>query len=359
MADLFVLGNQIYIVSGNTNKVVVYKSIPTRPDQLPDYAIGGPDLYTNTLFTNHFVTNPNPVSDGRSLFVTADFDKKLYIWKSLPDQSGARADIVYNFDFQPFDIFRWRETFVLAGEKAVMIWRKPPLAGEPPDLTFRGRIGNERFQFLVTVALDDKYFYLGEADGTIRVWQGIPSADSPPAFTLRADGLVNLHSDGTYLTVAAGQKVLIYSVSTLSADAKPVSLGGDPVSPAFSLPRAAIVSHGHLFVADTNFNRVHIWRRVEDAIVGKAADVILGDKSHKIVPEIGRSSFYWPGALSFDGNYLWWANTSSPLVCYASALRLSRSSYWRSKDRLVAPPTHPRHAGGAENLQVLPSLSPL
>jgi hypothetical protein len=48
---------------------------------------------------------------------------------------------------------------------------------------------------------------------------------------------------------------------------------------------------------------VLIWRNIEDAILGKGADVTLGIKSWR--PEIGKDRLFWPAVPSFDGDYLW------------------------------------------------------
>jgi hypothetical protein len=71
----------------------------------------------------------------------------------------------------------------------------------------------------------------------------------------------------------------------------------------FNLPQGALVYDNHLFVGDTGFNVVHIWKDIDDAISGKEADVILGEKGYR--PEIGRNKLFWPAVLAFDGSYLW------------------------------------------------------
>jgi hypothetical protein len=72
---------------------------------------------------------------------------------------------------------------------------------------------------------------------------------------------------------------------------------------------AVTTVNGHLFVAD-GFNRVHAWRRIEDALAGKWADVVLGENDFDDVkPEIGRNKLFVPAALCFDGSYLWVGET--------------------------------------------------
>ncbi|MBI4311172.1 MAG: hypothetical protein HY681_05255, partial [Chloroflexi bacterium] len=162
--SMVVAGNALYLSSGNSNKVVVYNSLPTWADQAPDFALGSPDIKTNTLETNFIISNPVPASSGKSLFVSSDFDRKLYVWRQLPDESGARSDFVYSLGFGPMDNALWGETLALAGQRTVLIWKGLPVKGQLPDLVFKDRIGSVQFRNLTGVAMDGKYFFLGDAE---------------------------------------------------------------------------------------------------------------------------------------------------------------------------------------------------
>lgn len=68
----------------------------------------------------------------------------------------------------------------------------------------------------------------------------------------------------------------------------------------------AIVYDGILFIADTDFNIVLVWKDIDDATAGKRVDVILGEKNLKDVkPEIGKDKLFWPAGMAFDGRFLW------------------------------------------------------
>lgn len=303
-----VADGRLYISSGNSNKVLVYNSIPTRSDQLPDFAIGSPDIYTNTLETNFIISNPVPASNGESLFVSSDFDKKLHVWKDLPDKSGAHPDISYTFPATqtPWDNALWGDTLALAGKKAVYIWESLPLDGGLPDRVFVDSIGSIRFQQLMGVAIDDRYFYLSDYEADkVYIWEGIPVESSEPAFILEVDGPWRLSSDGNYLAVTTiyAHAVLVYQVEGLTSDREPVTVGGRG---DFNLPQSAAVAEGHFFIADTSWSRVLVWNDTEDALSGRDADIILGeDNLSDTKQEIGRNKLYWPASLSFDGIYLW------------------------------------------------------
>ncbi|UCE46508.1 MAG: hypothetical protein JSW47_12900, partial [Phycisphaerales bacterium] len=139
----------------------------------------------------------------------------------------------------------------------------------------------------------------------VYVWNGVPERDAEPMFMLDVQQPGRMSSDGAYLAVApfAGPSITIYRVDELEASKTPIRLGGPG---RFNLPGTCLVAHGCLFVADTGFNRVHVWHCIADALAGRPADALLGaidefDRS----PEIGRDKLFMPGTLAFDGGYLW------------------------------------------------------
>ena len=293
----------IYISLSNGNKIVGFKQLPTSPEQKPDFVIGAPELYTNTLETEFIISNPVPVTDGKSLFVSSDFDGKLYVWKSLPNEDGAKPDYVYSNLDGPWDNTLHKGVLVLAGKQTVYIWKAPPLNGEEPDVVHSRNLGSIEFYELKGVAMDDKYFYLAdEKANKVYVWNGVPYEDTEPVFSIDVEGPTRLSSDGEHLvvtatTTGAGGSIFIYDISKLPYS-QPTVLTG-----MFNLPQGALIYNKHLFVCDTGNNAVHIWNTVEDAKMGKPADIILGKKGFR--PEIGRDTLFWPAALTFDGSYLW------------------------------------------------------
>lgn len=301
-------GGKLYLCLANGNKIVGFNSLPTSSYAVPDFAVGAPDIHINTLKTNYIITNSVPVSDGTSLFVSSDFDGKLCVWKNLPDESGAKPDIIYNLPFGPWDSALFRNTYILVGREDVYIWNTPPRNGELPDKHLSRSIGNVTFQNLTGVALDDLYFYLADRDANkIYVWEGIPDNDTDPKFTIDIQMPTRLSSDGTYLVVAAteaatDERIKFYRIDQLSSSAEGTLLTGVRVN----LPQAVLATGGHLFIGDTGFNRVLVWSDVSDAVNGSPPEVVLGEEDLEDVgPEIGMDKLFWPAGLSFDGDYLW------------------------------------------------------
>lgn len=249
------------------------------------------------------MSNPTVATNGKSLFISSDFDSRLYVYKNLPDESGAKPDFVYYFPPSgPFDNELFGNTLTLAGGQNVWVWNKLPLSGEKPDKIFQKSIGSVSFQDIKGVALDAKYFYLAdEKANKVYVWQGAPDKNSNTILTLSVEAPARLSSDGQHLVVISTLKstVSIFTTANLSSNSQPAVLGG---LGRFNLPQGVLVSQGHLFIADTNHNRVLIWKSIEDAIAGRDAEVVLGGNK---TPQIGRNTLFWPGTLAFDGSFLW------------------------------------------------------
>ncbi len=301
-------GNKVYISLYNGNKIVGFNSFPTKSDQKPDFAVGAPDINTNTLKTNYFATNAIPLTDGKSLFVLSNYDSTLYVWKSLPDESGTKPDFVYTFASSPNTPAIVRNKFVLVAGTKLLVWKALPLNGEKPDVTFDGKISNIDITKINGIAGDDKYFYISTQENKTYVWEDVPTQETNPKFTINI-GIPGIKSDGTYITSVSTFEhlVKIYRVVDLLSNPQnppqPMTVGGRGV---FNLPQGAVIKQNHLFVADTVFSRVLGWKNVEDATAGKDADVVLGAENlTETTPEIGKDKLFWPSGIDFDGSYLW------------------------------------------------------
>ena len=310
---LAIAGERVFITT-NYHTISVYNSIPTSVDQKPDFVIGGPDIYTNTLESNYFVTNPIPASDGNSLFVASDAGY-LYVWKNIPQESGAHPDYIYSIGpdsiaFSVGDIALHKNSLILGGRDMLLKWDQLPLAGEPPDLLLKGQIGtlkignvsNESLG-ITGIAMDDKYFYLGLSTDEIYIWEGFPEEDSEPVQVLKNISVLNLHSDGNYLVASNGfsHTVTVYRVADILTNPTKNVIGGTGTNNAAGV----YLGNGQLFVADNGFGRVHIWNDIEDAIRGNTADTLLGNVNTSNPPQIGRNKLFLPKFLTYDGNYLW------------------------------------------------------
>jgi len=316
--DVVYAGGKLFVNNYNGNNVLVYESVPTRRDQAPDWALGSPSPYVNTLDSLHYIQNPVLATDGRVLIATSDFDRAVYIWKSIPQRSGqpydVKIDLRRNGDVAPWDNALWGDRFVAAGQNKVAIWDHIPINGEPPSRVFTDRIGHVQFQEIRGVALDSTYLYVADRD-FIAVWRGLPeTGHEEPYAMLRfpQGGLNSLHSDGQYLSTVlmyGRPQALIFRLADIrtgeTIDPTPC-VRIESVPPIqLNLPSCCITFDGSVAVANTVNNQVLLWRRIDQAGDPKHV-VVLGQRSlEDTEPGIGRDRLFWPASLCAHDNTLW------------------------------------------------------
>lgn len=306
------VNGRLYLSLSNGNKIVVFNKVPAGSGEEPDFAVGAPDINTNTLETEFVISNPIPATDGESLYVLSDFDSKLYVWQKLPDESGAHPDFVYK-DMAGDDIALFGNKLTIAGRQSVTMWDTLPKSGEKPDRSIKGGAGNVSFQDLRGVAMDEQYFYLGDKNvNAVYVWEDTLDSAKEPVATLNVESPLKMASDGQYLAAACCQNRPGGGVAIWRVD--DIKKNGSRAVPHYlsfrnwhlNLPGAALAHDGSLFIADSGGNRVLIWRDVEKAISGGNPDVILGQKNLiETTRAIGRDLMFMPNALAFDGSFLW------------------------------------------------------
>lgn len=305
-SGLAVHEGRLLVSLNNGNRVVVYDSLPAASGQLPDFALGSPDVLTNTLVTDHIVTNPVPLTDGQRLYVSSDYDRKLHVWRSLPTRDGQPPDHTYALDFAPWANARVGEGVALAGQGVVALWSRAP-EGQAADTVFRGTIGSTSLGDLRGVAWDGTYFYLASYDrNRVWAWRGVPGPSSAPVAEITLEQPGRLSSDGRTLAVSHGgpaSGVKLYDVGRLSSGGAPATVGA---TLRINLPQGVLLAEGALFVPDTNGNRVLVWRDAADAAAGLTPDAVLGARDlEPKKPAIGVDTLFWPGAVAFDGRFLW------------------------------------------------------
>ena len=321
------VGERVYITT-NGSTLVVYDSIPTSATQKPDFLIGASDIFADGNEENFIINNPVPASNGTSLFVTSDKDTSLFVWRNLPDKSGAAPDVIYLLCGYRNDEARQRsmcqgrvsvwdntvhgDTFAAVGRDRLLIWTDLPLDGNLPAYDFTGSVGGVTFSDLTGVAMDDNYFYLADAGANaVYVWAGVPDGTTDPLVTLQVNEPSRLSSDGTWLAVnsTTEHEVMLYEVDQVTTPGYSPFDGGAPspgVKRDFYLSDGATVSHGHLFIAHIERSQIWVWEDVVDAIEDRPPDVILGASGvSDTQAEISRNQMYMPAVASFDGSYLW------------------------------------------------------
>ncbi|MBX7245223.1 MAG: hypothetical protein K1X53_06970 [Candidatus Sumerlaeaceae bacterium] len=314
--DVVCAGGRVYVNNYNGNNVHVYSGTPSSATDQPAFALGSASVSANTLDQINYIQNPVLATDGTRLLATSDFDRALWIWKTMPSQSGTAPDVRMSLqtnDLSPWDNALYNGTLVLAGKRSVGIWNSLPLNGEAPTRVLRDQIGSAVFSELKGAALDGQFMYLADRPSTIYVWNGIPTTASENpvrTITLPTSQVNHLHSDGTYLCAAMQGNpptVYIYRVADIAAQANPQpwkTIASDPAL-RLNLPSEAITFNGSLAIANTSNNSVLMWKNIADAPDPTKCTVLGQSSVSGIDPAIGQNRLFMPSSMAADSTGLW------------------------------------------------------
>lgn len=321
---------RVYICAYNGNRIQGFHQLPSNPRQEPDFVIGAPDIYTNTLQSEGFITNAQLASDGTSLFAASGFERRMFVWSDRPVTSGQAPDFVLDYDrndssenFAPVDIDLRDGALVAAGGNTVKIWTRLPRKGEDADRSLQ-KIGSVDLgtpsagsENIGGVAWDGRYFYLSMSSrGKVYVWSGLPQGGDEPLAVLSAVNIPGrIASNGKLLAVisisptSTSRSVQFFDVETISSSSAPIGA----LSNAFSLPQQTqpgavatmdIAWDGdEIYMSDGQNHLIYAWRDVRDAMRGSAPDAVLGSKTTH--GGVNLSTFSRPAGLAVVGGRLW------------------------------------------------------
>ena len=79
--SVFIQGGKLYVADQGSNRILVWKSIPTLSGQPADYAIGQPDLTSGgtVLNANGFAMVTELWTDGIKLFSTSPYFNRVLV----------------------------------------------------------------------------------------------------------------------------------------------------------------------------------------------------------------------------------------------------------------------------------------
>ena len=311
-SDVVSAEGKVLISLNNENKVLVFNTVPTSSGVAPDYAIGTKSTSPETVTKDKYITNPVPLTLGRSLIVSSDFDRTLSVWRKPPKRSGQKPNRVLALEMAPWDSTALGAGVAIAGQRSLYIWNSTPRSATP-EIKIQDSIGSITFDNLRGVSYNGQYFFLADyGHDKVYVFDSIPTTSSNPIYTLDVPKPGRISSDAAYLAVSqtgtAGGGIYLYYLPTLQDGQAPTSsLGGQLSSERLNLPQDVLILNNSLIVADTGFNRAVVWNNVATAVQGQAADVYLGaDDSFPLDrPAIAANRLFWPGALGSDGKFLW------------------------------------------------------
>ncbi len=280
-------GQILAIADTDNNRILIWNSIPTSSNTPADVVLGQPDFTHGGLAipgdntpTAWSMRGPQGVwidKQGR-LYVADTQNHRVLIWRSIPTQNKAPADVVLG---QP--------NFETAPE---------------PDLT-QAKVEAKATNLLnpVSVTTDDTRLFVTDlGHNRVLVWNTIPDKNEAPAdFAL---GQPDVQST-TDISAATSN-----NVQYLCASEGTDETTGDPLYPprcnaTLSWPRFALSDGNRVFVADGGNDRVLIWNHMPTSN-GQPADVVLGQIDPRInIATEATDSLRTPMSLAWDGTNLY------------------------------------------------------
>lgn len=344
--DVVLANGRIYVNNYNGNDLLVYDAPPTIADADPDFALGVSHFTRNTLDSIGYIQNPALSTDGVRLLATSDYDRKIYVYESMPGVSGVLPDqaiALSNLGIAPWDNAWHDNNFVIAGGNRVAVWRDNSPLNAPPTQVFTGHIGSAAFNDLKGVALDDQFFYLADRNGKVYLWSELPANDGvEPLYTLDLGNvqLNRISSDGEYCCVAqpTPARVYIFRVADLAAgDLAPWKTIAGPG--LLNLPAEALAFEGALAIANQGNHNVLLWQNIEDA-GNLNTVVVLGQPDlYTQRAAIGQNSLFMPGALLAENGHLWVGEFkfSSRILRFSPAGATPSGEAWAGGNMTVFP----------------------
>jgi hypothetical protein len=329
--DVFGDGSRLYVVDGGNNRVMVWNTIPTSTATPANFALGQPNLTSNSSnnggISASTLYGPNGgYTDGTRLFIADMVNNRILVWTSIPSASGQAANIVLgqpNFTSStannggisastvnwPRSVYSSGTRLFVAdsGNNRLLVWNTIPTSnqqvadyvlGQPNFISSTANnggisgsslyIGNSRPGVLV----DNGKLYVSDlSNNRVLVWNAFPS------------------SNGQSADFAIGRPNLTSNINTPTA----TTLGA----------RDVYSDGARLFVADGGFHRVLIYNTIPSSS-GQAADVVLGQPDFiSSTPNHGglsASSMKFPASVFFDGTRLFVADEENHRVLIWNSL---------------------------------------
>jgi hypothetical protein len=242
--------NRFAITDYFNHRILIYNSMPTINQQVPDVVIGQVDFVSSVSgVTATNMSKPNSVATDGTKLVLADFGNyRVLIYNSIPTVNGAAADVVLGQTTLTARVLN------SGGPSASsMAW---PYHVEICD----GRL-------IVTDASNNR----------VMIYNSIPTANNALADIIIGQPNINAITANTGGTSAA----------TMSA------------------PSSALCVDNKLIVADSGNNRMLIWNNFP-AVTGQAADVVLGQIDFTTTLAnaggISAATFFGPAASAMVGS---------------------------------------------------------
>jgi uncharacterized protein (TIGR03437 family) len=300
-------GNILVLADTDNNRVLIWKTIPTAPDQSADLVLGQTNFTTAALgLTSSSLRGPEGVwVQGTKLFVADTDNSRVLIWNTIPKSNNQPADVVLG---------------------------EPNFTTAPPATTSDLPPTASNLFSPVSVTSDGTHLFVTDlGHNRVLIWNSIPTQNGQaadvvvgqPDMTSELDNgmiascVATSADDDGYPIYTAGCPTVICPSTGVDSDGTPIYAARCGVT--LSFPRFALSNGKQLFIADGGNDRVLLYNSIPTKN-GAAADIFLGQPDQYTdqltspvdefrpdadILESAPQTFFDPLALAWDGTNLY------------------------------------------------------
>jgi uncharacterized protein (TIGR03437 family) len=300
-------GNILVLADTDNNRVLIWNTIPSLPDQPADLVLGQTSFTTSAIgLSSSGLRGPQGVwVQGTRLFVADTDNSRVLIWNSIPTSNNQAADVVLgepNFTTAP----------------SATTSDLPPTASnlfDPVSVTSDGQ----------------RLFVTDLGHNRVLIWNSIPTQNAQPADVVVGQPNMTSELDNGMIascvatsTDADGYPVYAAGCPTVICPSTATDSDGTLLYPSrcgvtLSFPRFALSDGTRLYIADGGNDRVLVYNSIPTSN-GVAADIFLGQPDQYTdqltsasdsfrpdadILESAPNTFFEPLALAWDGTNLY------------------------------------------------------
>jgi uncharacterized protein (TIGR03437 family) len=305
-------GNILVLADTDNNRVLIWKTIPSLPDQPADLVLGQSSFTTSAIgLSSSALRGPQGVwVQGTRLFVADTDNSRVLIWNSIPTANNQPADVVLG---------------------------EPNFTTAPPSTTSDlPPTANNLFD-PVSVTSDGQHLFVTDlGHNRVLIWNSIPTQNGQAADVVVGQTNMTSELDNGMIascvatsTDADGYPVYAAGCPTVVCPSTSTDSAGTLLYPSrcgvtLSFPRFALSDGTRLYIADGGNDRVLVYNSIPTSN-GVAADIFLGQPDQYTdqlsspsdafrpdadILESAPNTFFDPFALAWDGTNLYISDSS-------------------------------------------------
>ncbi len=318
-------GTKLFVADYGNNRVLIWNSIPTSNGQSADVVVGQTN-FTNTGGSDSYTTDsdkltrPTAVQVYNGKLLVADKEsQRVLIWNSIPTTNGQDADVVIGQPNMTVKEYNFPETYHTSGDELSDLTKDSSGKyyfldrGYNRVLIFNSKPSSRNQVPDVVVGQPNKYLIHANSGGSLTA----STLKLPCGLAVYGTKLIVADSDNNRVLIwntiptTDGQSadVVLGQASFTSSSS---NYGGRSASSLANPKDVAVTADGKLLVADQGNHRVLIWNTIPTAN-NASADVVMGQSDFTSNTTNGSDliHLYVPRSITIEGDEILVAGNKS------------------------------------------------